>query len=272
MNNKKCPNCGFINFVTAEACRKCETNLSEWGESDQTSSYDAPPNYRGGTNAYALPYPTKRGTSAGKVFACVGGLAFGAIVYTFGMGLIRGHANVNWIEYHPAGQSITVMMPNEPTPEEPTRTPLPAGSVSIHMFMSEVSGQGIAGFGYADYEGVDLSDSSQALEDGLNGLVKKSDSKLVSKTPINYQGLPGLEFEVTPPESAGIKNAHGYGKILLDHNRGYIFIIAASENTALIVGKDKFLNPKMEIGLRPAPIKIPSIAPFQPPPPVYQPR
>jgi hypothetical protein len=264
MNNKKCPNCGFINFATAEACRKCETSLSEWGESDQTSSYDAPPNYRGGTNAYAVPYPTKRAMSAGQVFACVGGLAFGAIVYTFGMGLIRAHANVNWIEYHPDGQSITVMMPNEPTPEKPTLPPLPAGSsVSMHMFNSEVSGKGMASFSYADYEGVELGDSSQALENGLKGLVTKSNSKLVSKALINYQGLPGMEFEVTPPESAGLKNGHGYGKILLDHNRVYVLVIAANENTHLIAGKDKFLNPVMNNGSRPAPIKIPSIAPYQ---------
>jgi hypothetical protein len=271
MNNKKCPYCGFINFVTAEVCRKCETNLSGREESDQTFN-DAPATYRGGTNAYAPPYPTKSGMSAGRVFAGIGGLVFGAIIYTVGMGLIRGHANVNWVEYHPDGQSITVMMPSEPRREEPTRTPLPAGSVTIHMFTSEVSGQGIAGFGYADYEGVELGDSSQALEGSLDGMLKKSNSKLVSKTPINYQDMPGLEFEVTPPESAGIKNGRGYGKILLRYNRLYILFITASENTDLIAGKEKFLNPEINNGPRPAPIKIPSIAPFKPLPPVYQPR
>jgi hypothetical protein len=272
MNNKKCPNCGFINFATAEACRKCETSLSEWGESDQTSSYDAPRNYRGGTNTNALPYPTKRRTTAGQIFASVAGLALAAIFYTGVTGLIRGNANVNWIEYHPAGQSITVMMPNEPTLEQPTLPPLPAGSVSMHTFTSDVSGQGAAVFGYADYAGVEIGDSSQALENGLSGLVKKSNSTLISKTPINYQGLPGLEFELTPPESAGIRNGHGYGKILLDHNRVYMLVIAAGENTALIAGKDKFLNPELNNGSRPAVISVPSIAPIQTPPPVYQSR
>ena len=264
MNNKKCPNCGFINFATAEACRKCETNLSEWGESDQTSSYDAPPNYRGGTNAYALPYPTKRGMSAGKVFASVCGVALVAIVYTFGNGLIRGHANVNWIEYHPDGPVITVMMPNEPTAEEPTQTPLLGGSMSDHSFTSVVRGQGVVLFAYADYVGVEIGDTAEALEASLNGLVRKSNSKLVSKTPINYQGIAGLEFEITPPESAGIKNARGYGKLLFGNNRLYILAIVASENTDLIADKDKFLNPRIDNGMRPAPIKIPSIAPYQP--------
>jgi hypothetical protein len=261
MNNKKCPYCGFINFMSAELCRKCETNLTAPEESYETA-YDQPSAYRGGVNSSAQPI--KSGFTAGKTLTCVAGLVFGAIVYTFGMGLIRGHANVNWIEYHPDGLSITVMMPNEPKREEPKATPLPTGSVSLHMFMSEVSGQGVAGFGYSDYVGVEIGDTSQALEDSLDGLVKKSNSKLVSKTPINYQGMPGLEFEVTPPESAGIKNAQGYGKILLDHNRLYILFIAASESTDLIAGKDKFLNPMLYDASRPAVIKIPPMAPIEP--------
>ena len=31
MNNKKCPNCGFINFLSDETCRKCETSLDVVG-------------------------------------------------------------------------------------------------------------------------------------------------------------------------------------------------------------------------------------------------
>lgn len=242
MNNKKCPSCGFINFLQAEACRKCETDLTTSEEGHQTS-YSA--TYQGGANAYALPYPTKRGLSAGKVFACVAGLVFGAIVYNVGMGLIRGHAKVNWIEFHPDGQNITVMMPNEPRRHEPMQQTLPTGSVTMHAFLSEVRGQGIAGFSYADYSGVEIGDTSQALDGALNGMLNKSNSKLVSKAPINYQGMPGLEFEVTPPESAGIKNGRGYGKILLSNNRLYIIFISASENTDLIAGKDQFLNPKI---------------------------
>ena len=264
MNNKKCPSCGFINFVQAEACRKCETNLTASEEGHQTS-YNERATY-GGANAYALPYPTKRGLSAGQVFACVGGLVLGAIVYNVGMGLIRGDAKVNWIEFHPDGQSITVMMPNEPKREEPMQPTLPTGSVSMHAFISEVRGQGAAVFSYADYSGVDMGDTSQALDGALNGMLNKSNSKLVSKAPINYQGMPGLEFEVTPPESAGIKNGRGYGKLLLSNNRLYIIFITASENTDLIAGKDRFLNPKLPEATRLhvfKPIPQPSILTIQ---------
>jgi len=258
MNNKKCPSCGFINFVQAEACRKCETNLTASEEGHHTSDNERA-TYRGNANAYALPYPTRGGLSAGKVFACVGGLVLGAIVYNVGMGLIRGHAKVNWIEYQPDGQGITVMMPNEPRREEPIPPTLPRGSVSMHAFLSEVRGQGVAAFSYADYSGVEIDDTSQALDGALNGMMNKSNSKLVSKTPINYQGMPGLEFEFTPPESAGIKNGRGYGKIFLSNNRLYILFISASENTDLIAGKDQFLNPKIPVAPRLHVFNVPSL-------------
>jgi hypothetical protein len=76
--------------------------------------------------------------------------------------MIRGHANVNWIEYHPDGLGITVLMPNEPTRDESQRAPSPAGDVTVHSFTSEVPGQGIAGFAYLDYPG-DLGDTSLSL-------------------------------------------------------------------------------------------------------------
>jgi len=272
MNNRKCPYCGFINFVTAESCRKCETYLLA-KEEDLRSSHDQPAAYRGGVSSYRQPYPTKSGFTLGKALLSIAGLAFGAIIYTVGIGLIRGYTPINWIAYHPDGPYITVMMPNQPTRHPPMSTTLPTGSVSMHMFMSEVLGQGAVAFSYADYSGVDLNDSSQVLDNSLNGLLTKSNSTLVSKNSIDYQGMPGLEFEVTPPASAGIKNGRCYGKILLSasYNRLYLVMIAASENSNLLAGKDKVLNPTFNDGLRPAIIKLPPIPPLKLTPPPIQP-
>ncbi len=269
MNNKKCPYCGFINFVTAEACRKCETMLT--GDQAEQSAYDHAATYRGGVSSYTQPYKTSSGITAGKVIVAIVGSVFGLIVAGAVMGLIRSNSRVKWVEYHPEGQEITVMMPDEPTREEPTNTPLPMGSVSLHTFTSVVEGQGVAAFAYADYFGVEFEDTSKALDEGLNGLLQKSKSTLVSKNPIYYQGMPGLEFELTPPESAGIKNARGYGKLLLSGNRLHILFITATENTDLIAGKDRFLNP--QIAARPQ-LPVFKVSPLPPikPMPVYQPN
>lgn len=243
--NKKCPYCGFINFINAEACRKCETVLTDFAGSAGTND---PPAYRGGVSNYALPSATRQQSSLARLFTGVAGFAFGAIVFTVAIGFIRGHGSVNWIAYHPDGLGITVMMPNEPTAEQQTQTPVPGVTVTAHAFISEVRDQGIAVFAYADYSGLNIGGTSEALDKSLNGLITNSKSTLVSKSPITYQGLPGLEFECTPPESAGIRNGHGYGKILLSEPRVYIVFITASEDTDLLASKERFLNPVIPAG------------------------
>ncbi|HEX5703868.1 MAG TPA: hypothetical protein VFX97_11755 [Pyrinomonadaceae bacterium] len=270
MNNKKCHYCGFINFVSAEACRKCEAVLSETAEQ---SAYDSAPTYRGGVNSYNQPYPAKSRFTLGKACACVLGLSVAVIIYTFGMGVIRGHAKVNWIEFRPDGQTFTIAMPNEPIREKMDLPPIPNGKISAHVFISEVQGQGVAGFCYADYSGVELSDTAYVLDGALNGLVTRSNSTLLSKNPTNYQGMPGLDFELTPPESAGVKNGRGFGRLLISGNRLYMFFITASEGSDLLAGKDKFLNP--QIPPRPPvwrldPATLPSPQNFYKPP-VYEP-
>lgn len=270
MNNKKCPNCGFINFVDAEACRKCETSLIS--DEAQHAYYDAPPAYRGGVNSYNQPYPTKSGFTFGKVVACVAGLAVGAILYTMAVGLVRGRANVNWIEYHPDGLEMTIMMPDEPTRVEPVLTPTVGGTMSNHTYASVVPRQGTVIFCFVDYNGLHISDdiAARALDAELSGFVSRTHSTLISKNPITYQGMTGLEFELSPSEELGSKGARSYGKLFVSSSRLYFLSITAGSGTDLLASKDKFLNPKIHPGPLPARIKMPEIPAFKPMQP-YQP-
>lgn len=246
MNNKKCPNCGFINFVTAEACRKCETSLI--ADEAQYAYYEAPPPYRGGVNQYQQPYPTKKSVSTlraiGYVF--VGVLALG-VISTWGVGYLKSHTRVNWIEYHPDGIDATIMMPNEPARHEPILTPMATGTMSNHSYVSVVAGQGTAMFCFVDYSGIVINKSiaPQALDAELNAFLSRTHSTLISKNPIDYQGMTGLEFEITPPENLGSKARRGYGKMFVSMSRLYFLSITAAEDTELFAGKDKFLNPKI---------------------------
>jgi phage FluMu protein Com len=268
MNNKKCPYCGFINFVDAEACRKCETLLTS--DEAQHAYYEAPPPYRGGVNSYNQPYPTKSGFTFGKAVICVAGLVFGGIVYTMTMGLVRGHANVNWIEYHPDGLGMTVMMPNEPTRIEPVLTPMAGGHMSNHTYASVVPSQGTVVFCFVDYTGIYVGDdiAAQALDAELSGFVSRTHSTLISKNPIVYQGMTGLEFEMSPSEELGSKGSKSYGKMFVTASRLYVLSITAGSGTDLLAGKDKFLNPKINDGPRPARIEIPKLDPIKPLPPI----
>ena len=268
MNNKKCPYCGFINFVDAEVCRKCETSLLF--DEAQHAYYEAPPPYRGGVNSYNQPYQTKSSFTVGKAVLCVAGLVFGAIVYTFGMGLIRGHTKVNWIEYHPDGLEMTVMMPNEPTRVEPVLTPMAGGSMSNHTYASVVPSQGTVVFCFIDYNGIYISDEvvPQALDAELNGFASRTHSTVISKNPINYQGMSGLEFELSPSTELGAKGSRSYGKMFVNSTRLYFLSITAGDGTDLLANKDKFLSPRINDGPRPPVLKIPKIEPFKPLPPV----
>ena len=257
MNNKKCPYCGFINFVDAEACRKCETVLTL--DESQLAYDDAPPAYRGGVNYYNQPYATKSGFTLGKAIACIAGLVLGVLVYTGGVGLLRSHTKVKWIEYHPDGLEITIMMPNEPTRFEPVLTPMTGGTMSNHSYASMVPGQGTAMFCFVDYSGLYISDkiASEALDAELSSFLTRTNSTLISKHPIEYQGMTGLEFEISPSANIGPKGGRGFGKMFVSASRLYFLTITAGNNTDLLASKDTFLNPKINDGPRPARLQMP---------------
>lgn len=242
MNNKKCHYCGFINFVTAEECRKCEAVLTAAGE---PSSFDRAATYRGGSNAYQTPYPTKSSFPILKVFVLVLVVVtvFG-IVSKWGLGLVRSSAKVEWIEYNPDGLPITVMMPNTPVPLEPVVRSIPGGTMSQHQYTSTVAGQGAVMFSFADVRGVFLNraDMPRYSEAALQAMLPTLNAALVSKSPIEFQGMPGLEFELKSLDDDEV----GYGKLFLSPTRMYVLIIAGHEGTDLMAGKEKFLTPRIK--------------------------
>jgi hypothetical protein len=241
MNNKKCHYCGFINFVTAEECRKCEAALSASGEAP---SYDHASTYRGGVSAYATPHPTRSGFSILKGFALVGVVLVVFATAWWGVGFIRGGAKISWIEYQPDGVPITLMVPNKPVRLEPVVTSIPGGgSISQHQFTATVPDQGSALFCFGEVSGRSLNsaDMPRYSEATLQNLLQQLNAKLISKSSIEYQGMPGLEFEIKSLDD----DERGYGKMFVSPTRMYVLIVAGNEGTELIAGKEKFLNPKI---------------------------
>ncbi|HJZ81200.1 MAG TPA: zinc finger Ran-binding domain-containing protein [Pyrinomonadaceae bacterium] len=276
MNNKKCTSCGFINFVSAQACKKCDAPLPEPGTSQSGfypsppyganagPAYPAPPFPQPGTSqstvsqypaygtnaglAYPPPLPLKQTSPVLKILVGVfaGFLVLSGVGFTLGM--LRERSRVKWIEYHPENIDLTVMMPNEPTRLEPITTPLTRGSMTNHRFSSVVTGQGAAVFGFVDYVGIEFPNDevkTRALEAELNSFLKHSNSTLITKKSITYSGMQGLEFEVRPLDNLSLRNSHSYGRLLLSETRLYFLTITAAEGSELLAGKDKFLNPLM---------------------------
>ena len=243
--NQKCPYCGFINFVEAEACRKCETVLKQLPDD---SAFNDRTTYRGGVSSNRQPYKTGGGFTLGKLVLCIAGLLAGSIFYVVA---IRPHVldlfkeKCEWTEFRPDDTQFTVTMPGKPTKVNPRTLP-ELQPVVQHSFTSEVTGQGAAAFVFFDFaEPRDMSKSEQMLNSVLDGALKNSESTLISKKLITYYGMAGLEFECVPPLKTFEKPARGYGKVFLNSNRIYELFIAGVEDSELLAGKDRFLNPQL---------------------------
>src|SRR5207302_2718362 len=104
MNNKKCSFCGFINFVSAETCKKCEAMLVSASETPQAGE----PYYGQPAQRYAasgvVPYSSKSRFPILKVVAYVFvGLVVLSALSGGGVALLKSRSKVSWREYHPDG-------------------------------------------------------------------------------------------------------------------------------------------------------------------------
>jgi len=239
VTNKRCPNCGFINFLKDESCRKCNTPLADSGFSEEVPGYAY-----GFQNRYE---PPKKSFPVLKVFL---GVFFGLIVFAVltgaGVSLLLT-SKVEWRPFRPAGAAVTVNMPKEPKVHDPIVTPMPGVTLTNHMFTATVGGQGSAMYCFVDFS-ADLSviraSYSKLLDGELNDLVTRTNSTIVSKQSISVEGNPGLEFELKPPSNSPLSSsAKTFGKMFIAKNQLYLLVITAKEDSQLLTGKDTFLTP-----------------------------
>src|SRR5207237_989621 len=104
MNNKKCSFCGFINFVSAETCKKCEAMLVSASEAPQAGeTYYGQPAQRYAPGR-VTPYSSKSRFPILKGVAYVfAGLVVLSALSGGGVALLKSRSKVTWREYHPDG-------------------------------------------------------------------------------------------------------------------------------------------------------------------------
>ena len=244
--NNKCSSCGFINFATAEQCKKCEAVLPPIDQTQAAASvhYSAAELQRHATP----PTQPNMGRQVLAAFAYVLlGIFLLSMFFSGWKSLLPslGSGKVKWIEYHPAEVDMTVMMPNEPKIVGPEITPMLSGTVTTYAFVSGVPGQGMAVLDITEYSGnSDWSNNPEtlavAMEQELNAFVQRTDAFLISKNWVAFSGTRALEFITQPPGKGQV-----YGKLFTSHHRFFVLTIAAKEGSELFEGKDKFLNPVM---------------------------
>lgn len=248
MNNIKCPYCGFINFVTAEVCRKCETVLQATGGAE---TYQEPAGYRT-ESGYGSGYSSQRYALAPQktkvpIFKIIGVVFLIGVVSAVGLGLLAYNMRIKWQMLQPDGSDLIFWMPGQFTSNDTAATPTPMGIMTKRISVATLSGQGTATLAVVNFSrGFSFSrdmTQEQVLEAELDNFLKATNSTLVSKNLVTVYGMKALEFEMKPGE-AGVANAKGYGKLILGSSRVYLAALVANEGSSLDRQKDKFLNPE----------------------------
>jgi hypothetical protein len=233
MNSLRCDNCSFLNFATANACKRCNTPFdapagteennffggyaaTTWQPSYQTASDYPQPAYAPQyfhTPVAPLPRASKNGGTNAVLFALLGV----AVVIAAGIGLLwkfgtkpaSAKVNVGWEEYNAQDESFTIQMPGKAT-ESVQRQSTPAGEYKMHLAMVVHNQGGAFIAAYADYPSNFSNIPAQSLLDlAAQGALNRSNATLVSKKNISLDGYPGLELEMLPP-----KNIPGGGRMV----------------------------------------------------------
>ena len=223
MNSLRCSNCSFLNFATANACKRCNTALDAPAQAAENNFFGgyAPtalqPSYQTASDypqpGYApqyfpapiapLPTVSKNGAANAVLFALFGVAVLIAagigILWKFGHKQTLASANSGWQEYKSQDEAFTIQMPGKPS-ESVQRQSTPAGEYQMHVAMAIHNQQSAFITAYADYPSNFKDIPAQSLLDlASQGALSRSSATLVSKKNISLDGYPGLELEMLPP-------------------------------------------------------------------------
>ncbi|MDT4969775.1 MAG: hypothetical protein QOJ64_4512 [Acidobacteriota bacterium] len=258
MNTNRCSCCGFLNFTTAESCKRCKAEFTvpvdsgyanyamapqgayqttpAWLQTDYHQQY-APPPYFAGPIA-----PLPRVSRHGSTNAVLWTLLAITLVIAFAIGVIwRSNKPVNyvWQEYHPADNSYSATMPTKPV-ESIERRASPVGELQMHLSVADMGPEGAFLVGYADYpENFSNLSPDSVLDAGANGAVANSGATLLNKKRITLDGYQGLELEMQPPSGAIRGGGRSISRMYWVAPRIYILFAGgpASSNTDAAIAK-----------------------------------
>jgi hypothetical protein len=260
--NNRCSSCGFLNFATVSACKRCKTPLDEIPSAEaghQPESYPAA--WSGGYEmaaqwpqpgyqpAYfpmpvaALPAKSKNGGTNALLVS----LLVGALVVAGGIGILwkfgkASSVNYAWQEYKADDESFTIQMPAKPMETVQTQA-TPAGNLQMHMSMAILDKGPAFMVAYADYpSSFKYVPADELLDASAQGAVTSSNSVLVSKKKISFDGHPGIEMELEPPPGKMPGGGTGLARIYWVAPRIYIIFAAGPKSAETNAALLKFVN------------------------------
>lgn len=262
MNTNRCGNCGFLNFASVSACKRCKGALdapAEVGESQFFGGYAA--EWQGGYQtapdfpqpAYASPYfptplaPLPRTSKNGGTNAALMTLLGIAVLIAVGIGVLwkfgtPGSANFSWQEYKAEDGSFSVQMPTKPIETEHSQS-TPAGPMQMHIMMGDMKAQGAYVIAHMEYPPNSQSVSPDMLLDfAVQRAVSNAGATLVSKREITLDGYQGIEVEMTVPPEKAPGGGRAVCQIYLAAPRIYMLFVGGPESSEVYKNRAKFLN------------------------------
>ncbi len=261
MNSNRCLNCGFLNFASATACKRCRAAFDETpsAETAQQSDPYSTGGWQGGyelaapwpqpayqpsyfpTPVAALPSRSKGGGA--NVLLWV--LLCGAIAVAAAIGFLwkfnkPASDNLTWQEVKAPDNSFTVSMPVKPV--ESTNSVGP--NIQMHSWTGNMNKDGFYAVAYADYPGAGSSKipSGSLLDSAAQGAASNSGAQIVGKKNITLSGYPGLETDMDVPTSAVPGGGKVACRIFWVTPRIYIVCAGGPESSPVYTSRAKFLD------------------------------
>jgi hypothetical protein len=258
MNSNRCVNCGFLNFTSASACKRCRAAFDEAPSVEpfqQSDPYAA--NWQGGYEmaapwpqpAYQPAYfptpiaalPARSKTSGANVLLWV--LLCGAIAVAAGIGFLwkfnkAASANNTWQEYQAPDNSFSISMPTKP--QESTQNVV--GDIQMHSLTGNMNRDGFYGVAYADYPATNASKvaPNAVLDAAAQGAASNSGARIISKKSITLSGYPGLETDMEAPQDTG--GGRVACRIFWVAPRIYIVCAGGPESSSVYTSRARFLD------------------------------
>lgn len=280
MNSLKCPNCGMINWATAEHCKRCaftlnaahdgaphdegappqEHTLSEadgawaqpeggaWPQGEHAQGAGWGQTYN--ESAHYAPYPPSRASSSmsgAKGSSRVNGgiaifimVALVALVAVMAVPRLMSFGSPQWQLYAPPAANFSVHMP---CAAKLSTKPLDtrAGQLQMMVATADLNNDEACVVMYADYPVESLNLSYDDLHGIAQEMAEGNKTQLLSDSPHALGESSGIEFETSaPPELKS--DTHVYGRMYAVGNTLYIMLLAGPNEGALVRERTNFFD------------------------------
>lgn len=263
MSNARCSNCGFLNFSSASACKRCRATLDAPTEAAHQyfGGYETnlqPAYQTAGEWALApfqpahlpspvapLPHVSKQSGTNIMLWALLGVV----LVVAFGIGFAwkfwkpaSASAPLVWQEYRSKDEVYSVLMPAQPV-ESVREMPSEAGMLQLHQAVGHMNGDGIYVVAHTDYPEEFMQVSPEVfLNSAAEGAIMMSGVTESVRKSITLDGHPGLEIEMVVPREKVPGGGRAVCRVYWAAPRLYMQFVGGRESSEIFKTRAKFLD------------------------------